>query len=63
MKPFLISTGIKWTWRSAEKQTAYDLAVKALDMKQKNPGSKLWRMRVRQALVKLEKFYGVQNET
>jgi hypothetical protein len=42
-----------------EKQQAYDLALHALTMKQNNPGSKLWRMRVKQALKRLEELYGV----
>jgi hypothetical protein len=44
-----------------EKQEAYDQAERALDMRQKNPGSLLWRMRVRQALNRLEKLYGARD--
>lgn len=41
-----------------EKKTAYMLAFRALTKAQKNPGSKLWRMRVKQALDRLESIYG-----
>jgi hypothetical protein len=41
-----------------EKIRAYDLALCALTMRLKNPGSKLWRMRVKQALDRLEAIWG-----
>lgn len=41
-----------------EKKIAYTLAFRALTMQQKNPESKLWRMRVKQALDRLESIYG-----
>jgi hypothetical protein len=40
-----------------EKVRAYDRAAYVLDMKTKNPASKLWRMRVRLALKLLEELH------
>ena len=41
-----------------EKEEAYRLALEALTQRQKNPDSRLWRMREKQALYRLEKLYG-----
>jgi hypothetical protein len=58
---FLISSGLKdLKVDTLERVKAYDLAAYALNQKQKNPSSKLWRMRVRQALKRLEELYGIK---
>ena len=42
-----------------EKEQAFRLAEIALSMKYNNPASKLWRMRVRQALDRMEKLWKI----
>lgn len=42
-----------------EKQKAFDWGSYVLSMRNKHPKSRLWRMRARQALRKLEELHGV----
>lgn len=46
--------------RTEEQEQAYKWAQYCLQMRNKDKSSRLWRMRAKQALKKLEELYGIK---